>query len=174
MKDGRPRARPDVNSERHRNRTPTVKFYDLLSIHPKIWSYKTRFVLNHKHIPYNITGVHYPDIEETSKSLGLGPAERPTDLDLPIIEFEGTVVRGSLDIAKFLDSKFPERPIVGDDCEKRREYCEKDVDRRSPGDDGPHGACNSRSEGPGVFFDGREPFPSERTTMLRWWERCGP
>jgi glutathione S-transferase len=106
-----------------------VKFYDLLSVHPKVWwstnTYKTRFVLNYKRIPYTVVGIHYPDIEETSKSLGLGPSDRRPTWTLPIIEYEGSVVRGSFDIAKFLDSKFRERPIVGIECEKSQEYVRK-------------------------------------------------
>jgi hypothetical protein len=48
----------------------TVKFYDLLSAHPKIWwspnTYKTRFVLNYKRIPHTVIPTHYPDIREVS------------------------------------------------------------------------------------------------------------
>src|SRR5271169_6244969 len=108
-----------------------VKFYDLLSIHPRVWwppnTSKTRFILNFKRIPYTVTGVHYPDIEGTSKSLRLGPSDRRPTWILPIVEYDGTVIRGSFDIAKFLDSKFPERPVVGAECEKWQEYLRKNL-----------------------------------------------
>lgn len=37
------------------------------------------------------------------------------------------MVRGSFDIAKFLDSRFLERPIVGPECEKWQEYIRKNL-----------------------------------------------
>jgi glutathione S-transferase len=108
-----------------------VKFYDLLSIHPKTWwspnTSKTRLLLNYKNIPYTTIGVHYPDIAETSKKLGLSPAPKWPQWSLPIVEYEGTVVRGSFDIAKFLESKFPERKIIGDECEHWVEYVTQTV-----------------------------------------------
>ena len=64
--------------------------------------------------------MRYPDIAERSQKLGLGPAERWPQWSLPIIEYEGTVVRGSFNIAKF-----PERQIVGEDCEKWQGYVRK-------------------------------------------------
>ena len=110
-----------------------VKFYDILSIHPKTWwsanTYKTRFVLNYKQIPYTTIGVHYPDIQEISKKLGLGPAEHGIAWTLPVVEYYGTVVRGSFDIAKFLDFMFPERRIVGEECDKWVAYMGKSLVR---------------------------------------------
>jgi glutathione S-transferase len=110
-----------------------VKFYDLLSVHPKTWwsanTYKTRLLLNYKRIPYTTIGVHYPDIYETSEKLGLKPAPKWPQWTLPVIEYEGTVVRGSFDIAKFLETKFPERRVIGEECEKWVEYITYNVVR---------------------------------------------
>jgi glutathione S-transferase len=108
-----------------------VKFYDLLSIHPKTWwspnTYKTRLLLNYKRIPYTTIGVHYPDIHETSEKLGLKPAPNLPQWTLPIIEYEGTIVRESFDIAKFLETNFPERRVIGEECEKWVEYITQHV-----------------------------------------------
>src|SRR5271163_4263832 len=104
----------------------TVKFYDLLSIHPKVWwspnTMKTRMFLNYKKIPYTTIGVHYPDIKELQEKFGMGPNERWPFWSLPMIEYEGTVIRGSYDIAIFLEQKFPEPPLLGDECEKWVQY----------------------------------------------------
>jgi hypothetical protein len=93
-----------------------VKFYDLLSAHPKIWwspnTYKTRFLLNYKEIPYTVIPTHYPDIRDVSLKLNLAEDRYPK-WPLPIIEHDGNVIRGSLDIAKYLDSAFPERRLMG-------------------------------------------------------------
>jgi glutathione S-transferase len=108
-----------------------VKFYDIISIHPKVWwspnTVRSRFVLNYKQIPYTTIGVHYPDIQETSKKLGLGPQERWPAYTLPIIEHEDTVVRGTVEIAKYLDAHFPEKPVFGEECEKWGTYMRKSI-----------------------------------------------
>ncbi|KAF4617880.1 hypothetical protein D9613_006292 [Agrocybe pediades] len=54
----------------------TITFYDIPSDCVGAWSsntWKTRFCLNYKGIPYNTVWVEYPDIEELSKKLGLKP-----------------------------------------------------------------------------------------------------
>lgn len=108
-----------------------IKFYDLPSVHPETWwspnTYKTRFVLNYKRIPYTTIGIHYPDIEEESKKLGLNPAMNRPFWTVPIIVHEAEVVRGSFDIAKYLDNKFKDRPVVGEECSKWEEYIRKHV-----------------------------------------------
>jgi glutathione S-transferase len=109
----------------------TLKFYDLLSTHPKTWwspnTYKTRLVLNYKQIPYTTIGVHYPDIAEVSQKLGLSANERWPQWTVPIIEHDGKVVRDSYAIAKYLDQQFPERPVLGEECEKWAEYIRKNL-----------------------------------------------
>jgi hypothetical protein len=74
--------------------------------------------LNCKRIPYTKIGIRYPDIEEESKKLGLKPsAHRPLWI-VPIIVHDTKVVRGSFDIAKYLDNEFKDRPVVGEECSK--------------------------------------------------------
>src|ERR1700738_3783528 len=111
----------------------TVSFYDLLSNHPQTWwsanTYKVRFVLNYKRIPYMTIGVHFPDIAETSQKLGLEPVARGPKFTVPIVEYEGTVVRGGMDIVKFLESNFPEPRILGEECEEWQTYINSNVAR---------------------------------------------
>lgn len=107
-----------------------VKFYDLLSAHPQVWwspnTYKTRFLLNYKQIPYTVIPTHFPDIRDVSLKLNLGEDKYPK-WPLPIIEHEGKVIRGSMDIAKYLDSAFQEHRLMGDECEKWQQYISKNV-----------------------------------------------
>jgi glutathione S-transferase len=115
---------------RGRHTMSTVKFYDLLSAHPEIWwspnTYKTRFLLNYKEIPYTVIPTHYPDIRDVSLKLNLAEDRYPK-WPLPIIEHDGNVIRGSLDIARYLDSAFPERRLMGEECEKWQQYISKNV-----------------------------------------------
>ena len=77
----------------------TVSFYDLLSNHPQTWwsanTYKVRFVLNYKRIPYMTIGVHFPDIAETSQKLGLEPVARGPKFTVPIVEYVGNAAMAS-------------------------------------------------------------------------------
>ena len=46
---------------------------------------------------------------------------------MPIIERDGKVIRGSMEIAKYLDTAFPDRRVMGDECEKWQQYISKNV-----------------------------------------------
>lgn len=83
--------------------------------HPS--SYRT--VLNYKRIPYKTIWLSYPDIEPTLKRLGA--PTRATDPEgnphymLPVIlDTSGdmpVLVADSLNIAEYLDAKYPDRPV---------------------------------------------------------------
>ncbi|KAG8978110.1 hypothetical protein FRC05_011226 [Tulasnella sp. 425] len=81
------------------------------------------FVLNYKQIPYKTVWVSYPDIEPTLKSLGFGPSSVSRSgkewFTLPVISDpspelggEPTLVVDSQVIAEYLDSKYPQRPLL--------------------------------------------------------------
>ncbi|KAG9051556.1 hypothetical protein FS837_004066 [Tulasnella sp. UAMH 9824] len=94
---------------------------------PNVW--KTRqvstegFVLNYKQIPYKTVWVSYPDIEPTLKSLGFDPSTVTRAgrewFTLPVISDpspepggEPTLVVDSQVIAEYLDSKYPQKPLL--------------------------------------------------------------
>ncbi|KAG8954440.1 hypothetical protein FRC04_011767 [Tulasnella sp. 424] len=88
---------------------------------PNVW--KTRFVLNYKQIPYKTVWVSLPDIEPTLKPLGFDPTPSVINgkewFTLPVISDpspepggEPTLVVDSQVIAEYLDSKYPQRPIL--------------------------------------------------------------
>ncbi|KIJ39884.1 hypothetical protein M422DRAFT_257200 [Sphaerobolus stellatus SS14] len=105
-----------------------ITFFDLPSVcKPQAWSpntWKARFVLNYKRIPYKTVWVSYPDIEETLLKLGGEGKATSTSRDNPskplytlpaILDESGpepVLIIDSLKIAEYLDEKFPERPVI--------------------------------------------------------------
>ncbi|KAF5361271.1 hypothetical protein D9758_010318 [Tetrapyrgos nigripes] len=95
-------------------------FYDIPSRDLGPWSpntWKTRYALNFKNIPYKTIWVEYPDIEPTLKQLNIAPCMTKADgvtphYTLPAIydpvRKEG--VTDSLAIAVWLDERYPEAP----------------------------------------------------------------
>ncbi|KAG8954442.1 hypothetical protein FRC04_011769 [Tulasnella sp. 424] len=88
---------------------------------PNVW--KTRFVLNYKQIPYKTVWLSFPDIEYTLKSLGFDPSSVSRTgkewFTLPVISDpspgsggEPTLVVDSHVIAEYLDSQYPQRPLL--------------------------------------------------------------
>ncbi|KAI0754884.1 hypothetical protein C8Q80DRAFT_1247739 [Daedaleopsis nitida] len=81
---------------------------------PNTW--KTRFCLNIKGIPYKTVWVEYPDIEPLCKKLGLQPVEQWPDgspiYTLPVISDPNTdtVLIDSAPIARYLDKTYPDGP----------------------------------------------------------------
>jgi len=99
-----------------------IIFYDIKSkADPPAWSpntWKARFTLNYKRLPYKTVWVSYPDIAPTLISLGLEPLSSGVAYTLPVIadpthSGPPTIVRDSLAIAKYLDVTYPdlERPL---------------------------------------------------------------
>ncbi|THU85873.1 hypothetical protein K435DRAFT_868862 [Dendrothele bispora CBS 962.96] len=99
----------------------TLIFYDIPSKmgawSPNTW--KTRYTLNFKGIPFKTVWVEYPDIEKTLKDLGI--AASATILDgktphytLPAIydPVTKTGLNASFAIAKYLDEKYPDKPTL--------------------------------------------------------------
>ncbi|KIM25037.1 hypothetical protein M408DRAFT_331497 [Serendipita vermifera MAFF 305830] len=99
-----------------------ITFYDIASrLNPQAWSpntWKTRFVLNYKRIPYETVYVSYPDIAQLWQTLGLSPLAADPKTFLPLISVPSTdggppsVIADSFDIALYLDYEFPETPAV--------------------------------------------------------------
>ncbi|THU89660.1 hypothetical protein K435DRAFT_760842 [Dendrothele bispora CBS 962.96] len=101
----------------------TIIFYDFPSKkagvngwNPNTW--KTRFSLNYKGIPYKTVWVEYPDVEPTLKALGARPTKKKPDgspmYTLPAISdpSTGAIITESFDIAQYLDKTYPDKPIL--------------------------------------------------------------
>ncbi|KIJ39892.1 hypothetical protein M422DRAFT_32497 [Sphaerobolus stellatus SS14] len=106
---------------------PKITFYDLTSsLKPQVWSpntYKTRYVLNYKQIPYKTVWTSFPDIESTLVKAGaeglpkINRLEDPSRLwyTVPAIKDESgaepVIIIGAVEIAEYLEEKFPDRPV---------------------------------------------------------------
>ncbi|KAI0722272.1 hypothetical protein C8T65DRAFT_136137 [Cerioporus squamosus] len=100
-----------------------IVFYDIprkpSGLSGKAWSpntWKTRYCLNIKGLPYRTVWVEYPDIAALYKKLGVEPTESgPTGApycSLPLIydPNTNTHVHDSASIARYLDSTYPDTP----------------------------------------------------------------
>ncbi|KDQ11685.1 hypothetical protein BOTBODRAFT_113976 [Botryobasidium botryosum FD-172 SS1] len=97
-----------------------VILYDIKSaLEPAAWSpstWKVRFVLNYKRIPYKTVWVSFPDIASTLSSLGLKPLGSDvsyTPYTLPVIADPTSagppiIVRDSTAIAEYLETTYPD------------------------------------------------------------------
>ncbi|KAH9914342.1 uncharacterized protein B0H18DRAFT_136808 [Fomitopsis serialis] len=100
--------------------TDVIVFYDIPSDTPsKAWSpstWKTRYALNLKGLPYRTQWVEYPDIAALLQSFGLEPTDPGTILPytLPAIYDPRTkrAVAESAKIAAYLDDTYPDTPAV--------------------------------------------------------------
>ncbi|KAF9564189.1 hypothetical protein CPC08DRAFT_272712 [Agrocybe pediades] len=102
----------------------TIILYDIPSKLPiKAWSpntWKTRFCLNYKGLPYRTEWVEYPDIAEHAKKHGLKPTGEKNPWDggpyysLPAIHDEATgiYISDSWLIAEYLEKQYPDTPSV--------------------------------------------------------------
>ncbi|KAF5377892.1 hypothetical protein D9615_006807 [Tricholomella constricta] len=96
-----------------------IKFYDIPSVIPgQAWSpntWKTRYSLNFKGLPYQTVWVEFPDIEKVSKKIGTLPTDTKGGLpyySLPAIHDPNTnttLVESAL-IAEYLDTTYPDTP----------------------------------------------------------------
>ncbi|KAK7450584.1 hypothetical protein VKT23_012893 [Stygiomarasmius scandens] len=121
-------ARTDIKSTSGLPLTPvpmsdenTIIFYDIPSKigawSPNTW--KTRYSLNFKGIPYKTVWIEYPDIEKTLKELGIAASATKADgktphYTLPAIYDPSTKtgLTESLAIAEYLDKKYPDKPLL--------------------------------------------------------------
>lgn len=97
-----------------------LTFYDIPSTIPGIaWSpntWKTRYSLNFKGIPYKTEWVEYPDIKALYQKIGAKPTTTKADgspyYSLPLIHDDsiGAVVSESALIAQYLDNAYPDTP----------------------------------------------------------------
>ncbi|KJA20281.1 hypothetical protein HYPSUDRAFT_142565 [Hypholoma sublateritium FD-334 SS-4] len=95
----------------------TIIFYDLTSALPeKVWSpntWKVRYCLNYKALPYKTEWVEFPDIEAHCKKLGIPPTSVEADgtpaYTLPALHdpATGTYIADSLLIAEYLEKTYP-------------------------------------------------------------------
>ncbi|KAI0366495.1 hypothetical protein BV20DRAFT_971836 [Pilatotrama ljubarskyi] len=85
---------------------------------PNTW--RIRYALNYKRIPYKTAWVEYPDIAHTCQSIGIGPTGTWPDgtpmYTLPAIwdPSTGTALAGSLAIARYLDATYPDKADTSD------------------------------------------------------------
>ncbi|KIJ49678.1 hypothetical protein M422DRAFT_205202 [Sphaerobolus stellatus SS14] len=103
-----------------------ITLFDITSkLDPPPWSFNTwkaRLVLNYKQLPYKTIWLSYPDIEPTLSKLGAtttsqhpeGPAKPYYTLPVILDENgeEPKLITDSLDIAIYLDEKYPEKPVL--------------------------------------------------------------
>ncbi|KAF8079137.1 hypothetical protein FPV67DRAFT_1467644 [Lyophyllum atratum] len=97
-----------------------ITFYDIPCTKAnKAWSpntWKGRFCLNFKGVPYKTEWVEYPDIEALAKKLGAPPTGKRPDgsplYTVPIIHdpSTNTTVADSIAIAEYLDKTYPDTP----------------------------------------------------------------
>ncbi|EPS93571.1 hypothetical protein FOMPIDRAFT_1135907 [Fomitopsis schrenkii] len=100
--------------------TDVIILYDIPSSLPhNAWSpntWKTRYLLNLKGLPYRTQWIEYPDIADHLKSFGVPPTEPGTltPYTLPAIYDPKTkrVVAESSKIAAYLDNTYPATPSV--------------------------------------------------------------
>ncbi|KAH9832091.1 uncharacterized protein C8Q71DRAFT_281379 [Rhodofomes roseus] len=100
--------------------TDVILFYDIPSSTPSTaWSpntWKTRYALNLKRLPYHTVWVEYPDIAALLQSFGHAPTEpgTPTPYTLPAIFDPRTqrFVAESARIAAYLDDTYPDTPAL--------------------------------------------------------------
>ncbi|KAK7690189.1 hypothetical protein QCA50_006840 [Cerrena zonata] len=101
--------------------TEPIILYDIPGKNPKYtaWSpstWKTRYGLAYKGLPFKTEWVEYPDIESLCKKLGAPPTWKNDDgsplYTLPVIYDPSTktVVEESFKIAKYLDKTYPNTP----------------------------------------------------------------
>ncbi|KII86910.1 hypothetical protein PLICRDRAFT_43593 [Plicaturopsis crispa FD-325 SS-3] len=102
--------------------TPPLTFYDIPSTNPKNASspntWKVRYALNYKGIPYRTVWVEYPEIESLCTRIGAPPTSvndngHPS-YTLPVINDHstGAVVSDSIKIATYLDETYPTTPAL--------------------------------------------------------------
>ncbi|KAJ2912607.1 hypothetical protein MD484_g7809, partial [Candolleomyces efflorescens] len=123
-----------------------ITFFDIPSTLPiNAWSlntWRTRFALNYKGLPYKTEWVEYPDIAGVLKGHGIGPTAHYPDgapyYSLPaILDIDDATgktkvaMANSLDIAKYLDDAYPDTPKLfpGGDVDGRLEKFVKEAPR---------------------------------------------
>jgi glutathione S-transferase len=99
-----------------------IIFYDLASTKPNFpWSantWKTRFTLNYKGLPYRTEWVEFPEIESKCKEMGIAPTATKPDgspqYTVPAIWDPSTKtgLAESYHIAEYLDKTYPDTPRV--------------------------------------------------------------
>ncbi|EMD40020.1 CsMn06 [Gelatoporia subvermispora B] len=99
-----------------------IQFYDIPgnATPDKAWSpntWKTRYTLNFKGIPYKTIWVEYPDIASVCKEIGAEPTSIRPDgpyYTLPVIHdpSTGKTISDSAAIARYLDKTYPDTPVV--------------------------------------------------------------
>jgi len=97
-----------------------IILYDIPStLEGNAWSpntWKSRYVLNFKKLPYQTVWVEYPDIKSEMQKIGAEPTSRLPDgngvYTLPVIQDPntGTVVSESYRIAEYLEKTYPDSP----------------------------------------------------------------
>ncbi|KZV91654.1 hypothetical protein EXIGLDRAFT_750024 [Exidia glandulosa HHB12029] len=98
-----------------------ITFYDIPSSRgawsPNTW--RARFVLNLKKIPYTTHWLNYPEIEPFMKSIGAKPTDKkpaPDDNEdwytCPVLSVDGKIIEDSLAIIDYLETAYPDTPRV--------------------------------------------------------------
>ncbi|KAL4062936.1 hypothetical protein V8B97DRAFT_1649565 [Scleroderma yunnanense] len=100
--------------------------YDIPSnIEGNYWSpntVKSRFILAHKGLPFEVDWVEFPDIAPRMKEIGATPNKFPDGSErytLPVLRDPntGAIITDSWDIAVYLENTYPEKPIFPKDSQ---------------------------------------------------------
>ncbi|KIY67226.1 hypothetical protein CYLTODRAFT_454635 [Cylindrobasidium torrendii FP15055 ss-10] len=99
-----------------------LTLFDIPSKRPhKAWSpntWKARYCLNFKRLPYQTEWVEYPDIAALYETRGIPPCERKPDgspyYTLPLLHdsASGVYISGTLAIAEYLEEQYPGAPTL--------------------------------------------------------------
>ncbi|KAG7089954.1 hypothetical protein E1B28_011579 [Marasmius oreades] len=98
-----------------------IEFYDIASKTDGTFSpntYKTRYLLHYKGLPYKRISVQFPDIKGVCEKIGAtATAKNPDGSPLytfPVIRdlATGVVISDSLPIAEYLEKQYPDKPTL--------------------------------------------------------------
>ncbi|PBK91081.1 hypothetical protein ARMGADRAFT_1014299 [Armillaria gallica] len=93
-----------------------ITLYDLptKTVPGTMITWRTRYALNLKNLPFQVVDVELPDVEALAKKIGAAPTSTKSDgvspfYTIPIIQDDstGAVVSDSIDIAAYLDKTYP-------------------------------------------------------------------
>ncbi|KAF9266442.1 hypothetical protein L218DRAFT_896469 [Marasmius fiardii PR-910] len=96
-----------------------IEFYDIAGKSEGTWSpntYKTRYLLHYKGLPYKQILVEFPDIKRVCEEIGAAPTTKNPDgsplYTFPVIRDRstGAVISDSLPIAEYIEKQYPNKP----------------------------------------------------------------
>ncbi|CAA7270346.1 unnamed protein product [Cyclocybe aegerita] len=100
---------------------PPILFYDVPHNSPQPWAphtWRVRFILNYKRLPYRTVWVNFQDVEATLRHIGVPPSTRSDGravYTLPVMVDQRTnppvILSNANTIAEYLEKEYPARPV---------------------------------------------------------------